>query len=114
MEYIKFEKEENLPNLDTALYSDREPYVNEEIEIGISIEKKPCEVVIMNRELDGYYFRVNRNGKWQNICFSDLTEDEMQNVLKDRDISFCKSLCIGLGKTIRNIGDTLNLSCGEK
>ena len=40
MEYIKFEKEENLPNLDTALYSDREPYVNEEIEIGISIEKE--------------------------------------------------------------------------
>ena len=26
--------------------------------------------------LDGVYFRVKRNGKWDNICFSDLTEDE--------------------------------------
>ena len=64
--------------------------------------------------LDGVYFRIKRDNEYHNICFSDLTEDEMQNVLKDRDISFCKSLCIGLGKTIRNIGDALDLSCGEK
>lgn len=30
----------------------------------------------INRELDGCYFRIQRDGKWQNICFSDLTEIE--------------------------------------
>lgn len=28
----------------------------------------------MQRNLDGVYFRVERDGKWQNICFSDLTK----------------------------------------
>lgn len=23
----------------------------------------------INRELDGCYFRIQRDGKWQNICF---------------------------------------------
>lgn len=35
----------------------------------------------MNRELDGYYFRVKREDKWENICFSDLTDEEMDKML---------------------------------
>lgn len=34
----------------------------------------------MIRNLDGCYFRVKREGKWQNICFSDLTKDERDEV----------------------------------
>lgn len=30
----------------------------------------------MNRNLDGYYFRVKRDGKWDNICWSDMTDEE--------------------------------------
>lgn len=66
------------------------------------------------RELDGYYFRVHRNNKWQTICFSDLTEREMKEVMEDMDVEWLKSLAIGLGKTIRNIGDQLNLSTNEE
>lgn len=40
----------------------------------------------MNRNLDGVYFRVKRNGKWDNICFSDLSETEKVDVLKNKDI----------------------------
>ena len=40
----------------------------------------------MNRNLDGVYFRIKRDDKWQNICFSDLTEDERQEMMKNRSI----------------------------
>lgn len=33
----------------------------------------------LNRNLDGVYFRVKRNNKFENICFSDMTEDETDN-----------------------------------
>ena len=66
------------------------------------------------RELDGFYFRVERNGKWQSICFSDLTEDEMREVIKDKSVDWLQSLAIGLGKTIRDIGDQLDLSCKQE
>ena len=38
----------------------------------------------MNRNLDGVYFRVKRDDKWQNICFTDLTNEETNTILKDR------------------------------
>lgn len=63
----------------------------------------------MNRKLDGVYFRIKRDDKWQNICFSDLTEDEMDDVLKDRDPEWLKSMCVILGKTIKKIGDDLDI-----
>lgn len=62
------------------------------------------------RELDGVYFRVNRNNKWQNICFSDLTEAEMDNILNGRNEEWLKSLCKILGKTLRNIGDQFDIA----
>ena len=66
----------------------------------------------MNRELDGVYFRIKRNDKWDNICFSDLTEKEMNEVLKDKDAEWLKRLCIILGKTLREIGDYFNIERG--
>ncbi len=65
----------------------------------------------IKRNLDGIYFRVKRDEKWDNVCFSDLTQDEMENVMKNRDIDWLKSMCIQLGKTIRNIGDQLDIVC---
>lgn len=61
------------------------------------------------RDLDGVYFRINRNNKWQNICFSDLTEEEMVGVLEGRSEQWLKNLCKILGNTIRNIGDQLDI-----
>ena len=63
----------------------------------------------IKRNLDGVYFRVLRDGKWDNICFSDLTQEEMETVMEGRDEDWLKSLCIRLVSTIRNIGDTFNL-----
>ena len=38
----------------------------------------------MNRTLDRVYFVVKRDDKWQNICFTDLTNEETDTILKDR------------------------------
>ena len=63
----------------------------------------------MNRNLDGVYFRIKRDGKWQNICFSDLTDAEMDSILIDREEEFLCRLCKILGKTIKNIGEQLDI-----
>jgi len=64
----------------------------------------------MNRNLDGVYFRVKRNGKFENVCFSDLSESEMDSVMNDRDEQWLKNLCKVLGQTIHRIGDELDIT----
>ena len=63
----------------------------------------------MDRNLDGVYFRVKREEKYDNVCFSDLTEEQMDEVLKDRDKEWLRNMCKILGKTIRKIGDDLGI-----
>ena len=64
----------------------------------------------MNRNLDGVYFRVKRDDKWQSICFSDLSDNEMEEVMQDRPVEWLKSMCKILGHTIRDIGDQLDIA----
>lgn len=59
----------------------------------------------MRRNLDGVYFRIGK----ENICFSDLTDEQKINVMKNRDVEWLKSLCIILGSTIKEIGDQLDI-----
>lgn len=68
----------------------------------------------MNRDLDRIYFRVKRGEKWDNVCFSDLTDEEMDEILKDRNEEWLKSVCKILGRTIRDIGDSLDLVGWQK
>lgn len=63
------------------------------------------------RNLDGYYFRVERDGQWQNICFSDMTGEEQDEVLIDRDEEWLKSLCKGMARAMHNMGDELDIVC---
>lgn len=67
----------------------------------------------MNRNLDGIYFRIKRNNKYESICFSDLTEDEMDEILKDRNVEWLKSLAKMLGRKIREIGDQFDIICED-
>lgn len=63
----------------------------------------------MDRNLDGYYFRVKRNDKWGNVCWSDMTDEERDEMMQGRSEEWLKSLCKGLGQVIRKIGDDLDL-----
>ena len=65
----------------------------------------------MDRNLDGIYFRIQRGGECENVCFSDLSQEEMEIVMENKDIDWIKSMCIQLGKTIRRIGDELDIVC---
>lgn len=67
----------------------------------------------MDRDLDGVYFRVERDGKFDNVCFSDLTDGQMRDVLKDKDADWLRSMCVVLGRCIREIGDQLGIVCGD-
>lgn len=62
-----------------------------------------------NRNLDGVYFRINRNDEWHSICFSDLTDQEMDVVLEDKSADYLKRMCKVLGHTIREIGNEFDI-----
>lgn len=66
----------------------------------------------MKRDLDGVYFRIHRNGKWCDVCFSDLTEEERKKVMENRSIEWVKELANILANAIRDIGDQLDLTAG--
>ena len=68
----------------------------------------------MNRELDGVYFRIERDGKWQPICFSDLTEEEREKICEGRSAEWLKSLVYHLADCIKEIGKQFDIAGGEQ
>ena len=60
------------------------------------------------RNLDGFYFRIGT----ENICWSDLTEEQMNEVLEGRSEEWIKNFCIRLGQIIREIGDQFDIVAG--
>lgn len=64
---------------------------------------------MIKRNLDGSYFRVRRGEKYEELCFTDLTRDEQETVLKDRSPEFIVGLTLHLAKIIRQIGDEFDL-----
>ena len=68
----------------------------------------------MNRNLDGYYFRIKRDGKWDNICWSDMTDKERDEQMTNRSEEWLKSLCKGLGNVIHKIGEDLDIACEQQ
>ena len=70
----------------------------------MDVEKYPKE-----RNLDGFYYRVERDGKYVNRCFSDLTDEEQTEFLsrieKDGFIRMCKELAA----IIRRIDDQFGI-----
>ena len=63
----------------------------------------------MQRNLDGIYFRVKRNGKYENVCFSDLTETEREEICKNRPAEWYKEVAYHLADRLRIIGNTFDI-----
>ena len=55
----------------------------------------------------GIYFRVNRDGKWQNLLFEELLYEERKEVLKDKEHEFVVSLCNTLADVINGANEYL-------
>lgn len=66
----------------------------------------------MDRNLDDIYFRVEREGRWESVCFSDLTDDQMDSVLDRRSPEWLRSMCKALGHRFREMGDELDIVYG--
>lgn len=67
----------------------------------------------VERELDGIYFQVIRNGRVKNVCFSDMTVDERKRCIACYDNESLKRMCILLSDVIQQIGDQFNLKRGS-
>ena len=63
----------------------------------------------MNRGLDSIYFRIERNGRWQSICLSDMTEEEIDKVLDNKNRTFAIRCVKILAKTLHEIGDQFDI-----
>ena len=61
------------------------------------------------RELDGVYFRIKRDGKWDNICFTDLTKEERDKVCENRSAEWFKDLEYHLADRIQYIGEIFDI-----
>ena len=68
----------------------------------------------MNRKLDGIYFRIKRNGRYENLCFTDLTEEERERVCENRSTEWLKGLAYHLADVIKILGEEFNIVCGDK
>lgn len=64
----------------------------------------------MNRKLDGCFFRVLRDGSYQNVCFSDLTTEERLTVLENRNEKWLMALCCHLADCLKMIGEQFDIS----
>ena len=62
-----------------------------------------------NRDLDGIYFRVKREGKWQSICFTDMTTEEIDTVIGERSSDWWKSVALHLKECLNEIGETFDI-----
>lgn len=63
----------------------------------------------VERKLDGAFFRVKRDGKWVNRCFTDMTEREREDVMDGRSESWLRQMVAILAGSLRDLGDRLNV-----
>ena len=63
----------------------------------------------MNRNLDGIYLRIKRDGKYQAVCLSDMTADELEETLNSERGDWLKGAVIHLAGQLRAVGDKFNI-----
>lgn len=68
----------------------------------------------VKRDLDGCYFRVQREGKWHNLCFSDLTDEERLEATKGKSLYWHQRMLEYMTKQLRNVGDHFDIMAGDE
>lgn len=63
----------------------------------------------VNRQLDGIYLRIKRDGKWQSVCLSDMTKEELEANLNPVRGEWLKGAVIHLALTIHAIGEKFSI-----
>ena len=73
----------------------------------------------IQRNLDGIYFRVQRDGKWQNVCYSDMEQHERDEVARKRSetstseeqAAWWRSMADLLADQLYDMGEQLGVMC---
>ena len=73
----------------------------------------------VQRNLDGVYFRVKRDGKWTNVCYSDMTKEERDEVARKRaehatpeeQAAWWRSMADLLADQLYDMGEQLGVMC---
>lgn len=63
----------------------------------------------MNRNLDCIYVMIKRGGKYESVCLSDMTKEELEANLREDKGAWLKRAVIHLALTLRKIGDLYDL-----
>lgn len=66
----------------------------------------------IERNLDGVYFRVERDGKYESICFTDMTEEEQRKQLEGRPSEWLAEMCIIMAQVARTMADQFGIAMG--
>jgi hypothetical protein len=70
---------------------------------------------MVKRGLSGIYFRAKNEetGKFENIVFEDLSEEQQDEMMNGRSEEWLKSLSKQLASTLRSIGDQFDIAVGS-
>lgn len=63
----------------------------------------------MDRKLDGIYLRIKRGEKYEAVCLSDMTKEELEANLPEDKGAWLKGAVIHLALTLHEIGEMCDL-----
>ena len=71
------------------------------------------------RNLDGIYFRVERDGKWVTVCYSDMEQAERDEIAAKRaesstpeeQVAWWRSMADLLADQLYDMGEQLGVTC---
>lgn len=71
------------------------------------------------RNLDGIYFRVKRDGKWVTVCYSDMEKHERDEIAAKRaesstleeQVAWWRSMTDLLADQLYDMGEQLGVTC---
>lgn len=61
------------------------------------------------RNLSGIYFRVKRPAGFKNVCFEDLSAEEQNKMMLERDKEWLMSLAQQLANTLNELGNHFDI-----
>lgn len=66
----------------------------------------------MNRDLDGIYLMIKRGEKYEPVCLSDMTKEELEANLPEDKGAWLKGAVIHLARTLHEIGEVFDIARG--
>lgn len=64
--------------------------------------------------IDGIYFRVERKGKWYNISFCDMTEEEINKVIGERSAEWWKMVAMHLRNVLNDVCEQFEIEVADE